>query len=206
MVVGLAIFINGFSSILTGLNFIVTIHTMRAPGNDVVPPAAFRLVTLRGQPRDGAGHAGDRDHGAAALRSRGSPTSVFSTRRSAATRSCSSIFFGSTRIRPFTSWCCRGWASCRELISNFSRKEDLRLRIHRVLVDSDRGLRLPGLGTSSVRQRPVDICGNGVLVPLDGRCRAVGDQDVQLDRDALQRLDLIRYANAVRARVSWACS
>jgi cytochrome c oxidase subunit 1 len=30
--VGLAVFINGFSSILTGLNFIVTIHTMRAPG------------------------------------------------------------------------------------------------------------------------------------------------------------------------------
>src|ERR1044072_6752683 len=29
---GLGIFINGFSSILTGLNFIVTIHTMRAPG------------------------------------------------------------------------------------------------------------------------------------------------------------------------------
>ncbi len=28
----LAIFINGFSSILTGLNFIVTVHTMRAPG------------------------------------------------------------------------------------------------------------------------------------------------------------------------------
>src|SRR3954463_116921 len=32
MLVGLAIFINGFSSILTGLNFIVTIPTMRAPG------------------------------------------------------------------------------------------------------------------------------------------------------------------------------
>jgi len=29
---GLGVFINGFSSILTGLNFIVTIHTMRAPG------------------------------------------------------------------------------------------------------------------------------------------------------------------------------
>ena len=29
---GAGIFINGFSSILTGLNFIVTIHTMRAPG------------------------------------------------------------------------------------------------------------------------------------------------------------------------------
>lgn len=32
MFVGLGIFVNGFSSILTGLNFIVTIHTMRAPG------------------------------------------------------------------------------------------------------------------------------------------------------------------------------
>src|SRR6266481_1169140 len=29
---GLGIFVSGFSSILTGLNFIVTIHTMRAPG------------------------------------------------------------------------------------------------------------------------------------------------------------------------------
>jgi cytochrome c oxidase subunit I len=32
MAVGLGVFINGFSSILTGLNFIVTVHTMRAPG------------------------------------------------------------------------------------------------------------------------------------------------------------------------------
>ena len=29
---GLAIFVNGFSSILTGLNFIVTLHRLRAPG------------------------------------------------------------------------------------------------------------------------------------------------------------------------------
>ena len=32
MIAGLAVFINGFSSILTGLNFIVTTHRMRAPG------------------------------------------------------------------------------------------------------------------------------------------------------------------------------
>ncbi|MGD9563634.1 MAG: cbb3-type cytochrome c oxidase subunit I [Pyrinomonadaceae bacterium] len=32
LLVGVGIFINGFSSILTGLNFIVTVHTMRAPG------------------------------------------------------------------------------------------------------------------------------------------------------------------------------
>src|SRR5215210_2691261 len=32
LLAGIGIFINGFSSILTGLNFIVTVHTMRAPG------------------------------------------------------------------------------------------------------------------------------------------------------------------------------
>ncbi len=32
VVMGLGVFVAGFSSILTGLNFIVTIHTMRAPG------------------------------------------------------------------------------------------------------------------------------------------------------------------------------
>jgi cytochrome c oxidase subunit 1 len=32
MAAGLGIFVNGFSSILTGLNFLVTVHTMRAPG------------------------------------------------------------------------------------------------------------------------------------------------------------------------------
>ena len=40
----LGIFITGFSSILTGLNFIVTIHRMRAPGHDLVPAAAVHLV------------------------------------------------------------------------------------------------------------------------------------------------------------------
>ncbi len=32
LLTGLGVFITGFSSILTGLNFIVTVHTMRAPG------------------------------------------------------------------------------------------------------------------------------------------------------------------------------
>ncbi len=32
IVMGLGVFVAGFSSILTGLNFIVTVHTMRAPG------------------------------------------------------------------------------------------------------------------------------------------------------------------------------
>src|SRR3979411_1417390 len=54
---GLGIFINGFSSILTGLNFIVTIHTMRAPGMTwyrlplfVWAPFALSLIMILGTP------------------------------------------------------------------------------------------------------------------------------------------------------------
>ena len=46
----MGVIIVGFSSILTGLNFVVTIHTMRAPGHDLVPPADLRLDPLRDQP------------------------------------------------------------------------------------------------------------------------------------------------------------
>ena len=54
----LGIFITGFSSILTGLNFIVTIHRMRAPGMTWFRHAAVPLVDLRDQPDHGARHAG----------------------------------------------------------------------------------------------------------------------------------------------------
>ena len=68
----LGVFITGFSSILTGLNFIVTIHTMRAPGHDLVPPAAVRLVAVRDQPDHGAGDAGAGHHDRACWRWSGS--------------------------------------------------------------------------------------------------------------------------------------
>ena len=43
------VFIAGFSSILTGLNFIVTIHRLRAPGMTWFRFPLFRLVALRDQ-------------------------------------------------------------------------------------------------------------------------------------------------------------
>ena len=46
---GLGIFIAGFSSILTGLNFIVTIHRMQRAWADLVPAAAVRVGALRNQ-------------------------------------------------------------------------------------------------------------------------------------------------------------
>ena len=58
----LGVFILGFSSILTGLNFIVTIHTLRAPGMALDAAAAVRLGHLRHQHHPGAGDAGPRPH------------------------------------------------------------------------------------------------------------------------------------------------
>ena len=99
----LGIFITGFSSILTGLNFIVTIHTMRAPGMTwfrlplfVWAHYATSLIMILGTPVIAITVllvAVERVLAHRHLRSR----------RSAAIRSCSSICSGSTRTRPSTS-------------------------------------------------------------------------------------------------------
>ena len=99
----LGVFITGFSSILTGLNFIVTIHRMRAPGLTwfrlplfVWAHYATSLIQVLGTPVR-------RHHHRAAGRSSGPSASASSTRPSAATRCCSSTCSGSTRTRPSTS-------------------------------------------------------------------------------------------------------
>ena len=99
----LGAFILGFSSILTGLNFIVTVQYAARPRPGLDEDAALRLVRLRDQrhpdprhpcPRH---HALDRDGGA------GSAALASSIRRWAATRSCSSTCSGSTRTPRSTS-------------------------------------------------------------------------------------------------------
>jgi heme/copper-type cytochrome/quinol oxidase subunit 1 len=61
---GIGIFVTGFSSILTGLNFIVTVHTMRA-GHDVVSPPALYLVYVCDESGDDSRHARNCDYCAA---------------------------------------------------------------------------------------------------------------------------------------------
>ena len=56
------IFISGFSSIMTGLNFIATIHRMRAPGLTWFRLPIFIWSHVRDQHDFRAGHAGARDH------------------------------------------------------------------------------------------------------------------------------------------------
>ena len=97
-------------SILTGLNFIVTMHTLRAPGMTWIKMPLFVWAHLRHQRHPGAGHAGARPGAAAGARRARCSASACSTRRAAATRCSSSTCSGSTRTRPSTSWCCRPWA------------------------------------------------------------------------------------------------
>ena len=98
-----AVFILGFSSILTGLNFVTTIHRMRAPGMTCFRHAALRLVALRhrvgpdARDPDRRHHAGA-DHGGARRRHRRLRPGA-----RAATRSSTSTCSGSTRTRPSTS-------------------------------------------------------------------------------------------------------
>ncbi len=63
----IGVVIAGFSSLLTGLNFIVTIHWLRAPGHELVPAADLRLDDLRHEfhlpaGRARAGHGADPGH------------------------------------------------------------------------------------------------------------------------------------------------
>ena len=97
------IFITGFSSILTGLNFIVTIHKMRCPGMTwfrlplfIWSMYATSLIQLLGTPVVAITLV---LVGGRALFRR----SASSTRPAAATRSCSSTCSGSTATRPSTS-------------------------------------------------------------------------------------------------------
>ena len=96
-------FVSGFSSILTGLNFIVTIHKMRAPGMTwsrlplfVWGHYATSLIQVLGTP-------------VIAITlfllgmERLSPRRASSIRPWAAIRFCSSTCSGSTRTRPSTS-------------------------------------------------------------------------------------------------------
>ena len=99
---GLAIFVAGFSSILTGLNFVVTIHRMRAPGMTwsrlplfIWAHYATSIIQILGTP-------------VIAITSSwwlpNAPcTSASSIPSSAAIRCSSSTCSGSTRIPPSTS-------------------------------------------------------------------------------------------------------
>ena len=172
---------------------------LRAPGHDLVPPAAVRLGDLRHEPGDGAGHAGAGDLAAAggdAERAFGLP--IFDARFGGDPMLFQHLFWFYSHpavyimILPAMGVVSRGHHRRRAASA-------LRLRLHGLRDAGDRGDRLPGLGPPHVRLGPEPLCEPGVLVPeLRGR-RAQRHQGVQLDGHPLPRPDQLRGADALRA-------
>ena len=182
---GLGIFINGFSSILTGLNFIVTIHTMRAPGMTwfrlplfIWAHYATSLVMILGTPViaitilllafERAGRVGIFDP-AAWRRPDSVPTPVL-------------VLLASGCLHHDPAVDGRGQRTDRKLLA----QEHLRLQVRRVLEFGDRRVWLPRLGPSPVCDQPVGLRRDDLFVPEFCGCDSVRGQGVQLDGHALQ--------------------
>ena len=177
-----AVFITGFSSILTGLNFIVTIHTMRAPGMTWFRSAAFCLGPLRDEPDHGAGNPGARDRCRAC--GRGTALSGRHLRPGAGWRSdpvpaLVLVLFASGRVHhgPAGNGCGRRDRAV------FLATADFRLSLHRLFERGHRRARFLRLGPPHVRVGPVDVRRHGVLDPQLPDRDSVGDQGLQLDGD-----------------------
>ena len=99
----MGIFIAGFSSILTGLNFIVTIHRTACSWHDLVSATVIHLVLLCNLDHLRPRYAGGcHNHGACRART-GHRNGRFRSDAWAAIRFSSSISSGSIPIRLYTS-------------------------------------------------------------------------------------------------------
>ena len=145
-------FIAGFSSILTGLNFIVTIHRMRAPGLTwyrlplfVWAMYATSIVQLLATPVlaitlvDADDRADDRRRH---LRSG-------ARRRSGALPAHVLVLLAPGRLHHDSAGHGRGLRGR----GGVHAQEDLRLQVRRLLLAGDRVPRLPGVGAPPVRRR-----------------------------------------------------
>ncbi len=202
---GLGIFINGFSSILTGLNFIVTIHTMRAPGMTwfrlplfIWAHYATSLIMILGTPViaitilllafERLAHIGIFDPALG-----GDPV-LFQH-----------LFWFYSHPAVYIM-VLPGMGVISELIANFSRKNIFGYSVRRLLESGDRGVRLSGLGPPPVCRQPVGLCRNDLFVPEFRGGDSVGDQGLQLDGDALQRLRSPTTRRCFTRSASSACS
>ncbi len=197
----LGIFITGFSSILTGLNFIVTIHRMRAPGMTwfrlplfVWSHYATSLIMVLGTPVI-----------AITLAAGGGRADVL--RSASSTRRCGGdpvlfqhlFWFYSHPAVYIMVLPAMGVVS--ELVAAFCRKQVFGYTLRRVRQPRHRRARLPGLGPPHVRRRPVGLRRADLLAPQLPRRHPLGDQGLQLDRDAVQRVDFVGDADALRHRL-----
>ena len=187
-------------SILTGLNFIVTIHKMRAPGLTwfrlplfVWSHLCHQLILVLATPVL-----------AITLRS-------WSARAHLRRRHLRSALGGDPVLFQHLFWfyshpavyimILPGMGVVSELITCFSRKQIFGYRFVAFASMAIARPRLSRLGPSHVCQRPVDLRRHGLFVPQLPGGDSFRDQGLQLDGDAVQGLDLVRDADALCARL-----
>ena len=200
------VFVVGFSSILTGLNFIVTVHKLRAPGMTWFRLPLFVWAHLRDRAHPRARDAGARDHAGADraradLRHRHLRSGA--RRRPAAVPAPVLVLLPPGRLHHGPA----GMGVVSELVTAAS----------------------PASGSSATASSPIASLAIAVIgflvwghhMFVSGQSMyagvvfsflsfagggAVGDQGLQLDRHALQRLRSARRAVALRARLHRRCS
>ena len=147
-------FILGFSSIFTGLNFLVTIHTLRPPGMTWFKMPLFLWALYAHGHHPGAGHAGAGHHAAAA--GRGADVRRRHLRSDAGRRpdpvpALLLVLFPSGRVHHDPA----GDGDHQRGDLGLQPQAHFRLPVHRLQQHRHRAVRLPGVGTSHVRQRAV---------------------------------------------------
>ncbi len=202
---GLGVFISGFSSILTGLNFLVTIHKMRAPGMTwfrlplfIWAHYATSLIQILGTPVVAIAIAA-RGAGAAAAHRRVRPEA---RRRPGALPAPVLVLLAPGGLHHGAAGDGRDQRARRGVLA----QGDLRLQVRGLLEPGHRARGLLRVGPPHVREQPVGVRRPGVLVPHVPGGDPVGDQGVQLDRHALQGVDLLRGADDLRRSASSGCS
>ncbi len=191
-----AVFITGFSSILTGLNFIVTIHTMRTPGM-----TWFRLPLMIWSL-----------YATSLIMVLGTPVLAIAVALVAVERMLQRRHLrpGARRRPDLVSAPLLVLLAPGGLHHGLARDggdqrdrslllpaADLRLSLHRLFEHGDRGAGISGVGPPHVRLGAVDVRGDGVLDPQLPGGGSVGDQGVQLDGDHVQGVDPAGYADAL---------
>ena len=201
----MAVFVLGFSSIFTGLNFIATTHKLRAPGMGWFDMPLFVWGIYATGDHSGAGDAGARHHLVLLLIWSASSTSAFSIREIGGDPVLFQHFFWFYSHPAVYIMILPGMAIISEIIPTFSRKTIFGYRA--IAYSSVAGAAgLHGVGPSHVRGRAIRTGHRGLLgADVPGR-DSFGRQGVQLAGHHVQGQYQLGNADAVRASPSCSCS
>ena len=193
-------FITGFSSILTGLNFIVTIHRCARPGMTWFRLPLFIWSTLRDQPDQVLGTPVLAITILLVALERLFHVGIFDPALGGDPVLFQHLFWFYSHPAVYIM-ILPAMGVISELVACFSRKTHLRLQLRRL-----RQLAIAVLGFL-VWGHHMFVAGQSIYagmvfssLELAGR-HPLGDQGVQLDGDPLQGLDLLRHADALRPRL-----